>query len=736
VIARSRPDALLPWAALLVVVGWRLQDFVGLGMTTTDQLVFSTDLVGRGVWEATLEHARQQGRVYFLLTKPIDLLAATYATAWTVQAANLALFACVPFLIAWMAFRERAERLVFLLAFWTLCAPGWFSTPPAAYPIVPGLPLALAGLAAVAGRRYVETGSPLAIAAFGALAFAAFFQYEPGALIAAALLLWFVHTRAPAPAQRRALYGATALSFALYVVAYAAWRWTYPTAYEGGTPGELAPLAVGRVLAAYAIGALPLTNLVGGMLPVTLGDAMVGRQVLSHPPLTLTSLLRGVEWMDVVVCTAGVALLWSMLARTRTSPAGPRSRTATLAQQLCLGLLLLLLANVLLALTAKYQLWARGWRPYLTSYYALFGWAVVVTALSARVVRRPAVTALILAFATSFLYSSAYNHVAARHVRANFAKWHAVAALAACRDHLGSYRSFVVPAAFAGVFERSANWSLYWRDWTSLAFGSALHIAAAAETIDGDPGAVASVELDRDDDGHLRAIVGRGGSRGFVIHRGEAAVAEQREELRCRDGYRISTFAGERPIGALDAAWRVPDIDSGMRADAKLFVVPDQDTELAVEALYLAFFDRAADPGGLSFWADRVRRAGGTVRDVAEGFAGAAMQEKAPLAGDFDARLAQSYQRLVGRPPRAEEAARLGRFRERRELVALLPWLAAADLLAAGDPGFARRLRLAQFYTQVAYGAIGWRADLWEQAVRIVDERPDGLPQAMAIIRR
>jgi len=80
IITRSKPDTLLLWAALLVVVGWRLQDFVGLGMTTSDQLVFSTDLVGRGVWEATLEHARQQGRVYFLLTKPIDLLAATYAT--------------------------------------------------------------------------------------------------------------------------------------------------------------------------------------------------------------------------------------------------------------------------------------------------------------------------------------------------------------------------------------------------------------------------------------------------------------------------------------------------------------------------------------------------------------------------------------------------------------------------------------------------------------------------------
>lgn len=733
-ITRSKPDTLLLWAALLVVVGWRLQDFVGLGMTTSDQLVFSTDLVGRGVWEATLEHARQQGRVYFLLTKPIDLLAATYATTWTVQAANLATFAIVPFLIAWMAFQERSERIVFLLAFWTLCAPGWFSTLPAAYPIVPGLPLAFAGMAAVAGRRYVETGSRLAIVAFSALAFAAFFQYEPGALIAATLLLWFVHTRAPAPAQRRALYAATALSFVLYVAAYAAWRWAYPTAYEGGTPGELAPLAIGRVLAAYAIGALPLTNLVGGMLPVTLGDAMVGRQVLSYPPLTFASLLRGIEWMDAVVCVVGAALLWSLLARARTSSVEHRSRTATLTKQLCLGLLLLLLANILLAMTAKYQLWARGWRPYLTSYYALFGWAVIVTALSARIVRRPAVTALILAFATVFLYSSAYNHVAARYVRANFAKWHAVGALAACRDHLGRYRSFVVPAAFSGVFERAPNWSIYWRDWTSLAFGSALHVVADADGAD--PDTVASVELDRDDDGHLRAIVGRDGSRGFVIHRGKGAGAEQREEHRCRDGYRMSTFAGERPIGALDAAWRLPAIDAGMRADAKLFVVPNQETERAIEALYLGFFDRAADPGGLSFWADRVRRAGGTVRDVAEGFAGASTQEKAPLAGDFDARLAQSYQRLAGRPPRAEEVGRLGRFRERRELVALLPWLVAADLLAAGDPSFANRLGLAQFYTQSAYGAIGWRAELWAQAVRIVDERPDGMPQAMAIIRR
>ena len=78
---QSRANAgILIWAVLVVVIGWRLQDFFQLAMTNTDQLLLSTDLLKRGIWEVTTEYARQQGRVYFLLSIPIDLLASSYPT--------------------------------------------------------------------------------------------------------------------------------------------------------------------------------------------------------------------------------------------------------------------------------------------------------------------------------------------------------------------------------------------------------------------------------------------------------------------------------------------------------------------------------------------------------------------------------------------------------------------------------------------------------------------------------
>jgi hypothetical protein len=124
------------------------------------------------------------------------------------------------------------------------------------------------------------------------------------------------------------------------------------------------------------------------------------------------------------------------------------------------------------------------------------------------------------------------------------------------------------------------------------------------------------------------------------------------------------------------------------------------------------------------------------LRDVAEGFSAASERDAEPLAGDFSARLAQSYQRLVGRPPRLEEIDRLSGVRDRPELVALLPWLVAADLLKAGDARFANRLEVAQSYTRDAYPLVGWQAGVWEQAFGTVGESPESVQRAITMIRK
>jgi hypothetical protein len=751
---QGKPSALLAWALLVVIIGWRLQDFFELGMTTNDQLVYSTDLLQRGVWEVALDYARQQGRLYVLLTNPLDLLPATYATNAGVQIANLTLFAAVPFIVGWMIFHDRADRIVFLLSYWSLCAVGWFSTAPAAYPILPTVPLVFAGLAAASALGYAQRPSRSRLVAFGLLVFAACFQYEPGALLAVVLLIWLVRTRVSPPTQRRNLYAVLALSSGLYAIAYLSWRLVHPTAYEGATLGELSPIAIGRVIAAYALGALPLTNLLGGMPPITSGDAMIGRQVLPYPAMSVRSLLFAVEWMDVVIATAGAALLWALFAARRTASVEIRVRAGTLWKHVGLGLLILLLANVLLALTTKYQVWARGWRPYLTSYYALFGWAVLMTSVSRLVVRRWHAATVVAMFAAVFVYSAAYNHQTARQIRASFSKWEIVAALAACSDHVGHYRGYVVPAAFHGVSESAPNWSRYWRDWTRRAFGSALEILPAAGGAAG--GLVAFVRPERDGRGHLDAVVGNGESGGFLIYRGEAPhylsvrpaspaeangstqliAVERLEHQHCRERYRLIAFGAAASIDAIEVIRHLPSGYVGSREDPSWFPVAEHDTERSLQALYLAFANRPADPGGLQFWADRVHRAGGTLRDVAEAFSRAQENEKDALAAHFPQRLAQSYRRLVRRAPTDEEAERLSSWRERSDLVALLPWLVAADLLKAQDATFSNTLELARYYTQKVYPVLGWRADLWDQSVRAISDDPGSVQQAIAILSR
>jgi len=97
---QDKPNTILVWALLAIVIGWRLQDFFHIGMATSDQLDYSTDLLTRGVWETTVEVARGQGRLYLLLAMPVWLLAATYPVSLIVQVVTLGLFTFVPFLFA------------------------------------------------------------------------------------------------------------------------------------------------------------------------------------------------------------------------------------------------------------------------------------------------------------------------------------------------------------------------------------------------------------------------------------------------------------------------------------------------------------------------------------------------------------------------------------------------------------------------------------------------------------
>jgi hypothetical protein len=747
----SKSNTVLIWALLVVVIGWRVQDFFDLGMATGDQLDYSTDLLGHGVWETALQYARSTGRIYFLLTKPVDLLAATFSTSLLVQISTIGLFAVIPFVVAWIVFRDRGEQVVFLLAYWTLCAAGWHMTTPAAYPIVPMIPFVFVGAAAVAAQSYSRSPSRHGLLAYATLAFAACFQYESAALIGVLLLAWFIRGRVPVLAQRRHLYAATALAVGLYAAAYLAWHAANPSNY--GDLGNLSPVAIGRVMVAYAIGALPLPHRLGTMPSVALGDAMTGVRTVPYPELAMEPLLYGIEWMDVIVSVAAGALFWFVLSEGRSHPGKRRFDAVVLRRELLLGFLILAGSNILLAISSKYQAWAAAGSPaYLTSYFALFGWAVLAASASRLIERRFPSAVVTFALSAVFLYSSTYNHATAKQIRANASRWQAVAALAACRDQLSSYQSFAVPAAFQSVYKRASNWSAYWREWTLSSFGFPLQIVPDAAS--GVSGATAVVRPVLNDRGKLKALVGQGPSRGFVIFRGEqpnyvwmhggaeasagrtgtlVAMADLARSL-CRDGYRMIEFDQSGPDTSLEVSWHLPDVVVASDDYASLFIVPDAEVDRAVQALYLAYFRRPADPAGLQYWAAKVRRWGGTVRDVAEGFSTSPEHDREHSDSGFSDRVAQIYARLAGRAPRPDELERLDRFRGRPELSAFMPWLVAADLLKMQDAAFLNRLRLAQHYTESPSSGFGSRIDLWEKALRVVNEQPESVQLAISIL--
>jgi hypothetical protein len=751
-IIANKSNTLMIWIVLAAVIGWRLQDFFDLGMATTDQLEFSTDLLDRGIWQAALDYARQ----HFLLTVPIHLFAATYATSPIVQAVSLSLFVIVPGLVAWTAFRDHTDQAFFLLIYWTFCATGWNHTTPAAYPITPMVPFIFIGAAALVAQSHAKAPSWLKLFAYGLFTFMVFFQYEPAALTAIILLLWFIHTRVLAPGQRRNLYGTTALSLGLYAVAYIVWRMIYPSGYEGATLGNLSPIAIIRVLLAYAIGALPLAHLFGGMPSIVVGDAIIGRQVLSYPALNMGSLLSSIEWMDIVVSVLAGALLWLLLSERQSRVSvGEQRHVATPSNELYLAVLIMLSSNILLAFSQKYQLWVQaGWTAYLTSYCALFGWIILITCFSRYVLRRWLAVVLTLGLLAIFLYSGAYNHSTARQIRANFSRWHTVNALVACKPYLNTYRSFVFPAAFYGIFQTSPNWSLYWRDWTSRSFGSPVHIVPDAASVA--TGSAAFIQPSHDDRGKLKAVAGYSGSRGFLIYRserpnylwmhqqpdshtgpmGELMIVDSLAESICSNGYRMVTFEASHSISSIDVFWHLPNIVATSNNASSLFTIPDAEVERAIQALYLGFFKRPADLGGFQYWVAKVRRSGGTIRDVAEGFAAHPERPKEPPNGEFSLRLSESYQYLTGRNPRPEELKRLNSFRDRQELFHMLPWIVIADLLTTKDAAFMNRLTVAQHYTEITFPIRGWRKDIWEQAFKRVNEKADTVNQALSILRQ
>jgi hypothetical protein len=190
-------------------------------------------------------------------------------------------------------------------------------------------------------------------------------------------------------------------------------------------------------------------------------------------------------------------------------------RRAELERRVRVGLwvmpvLLLLVINGPLGLSAKYQQWVRDLdETYLSSQLALYPFVLLGTLLLSaahrylRVRGVPVVFALLaLAVASSSLPVRAHNQHITSIQRANLARWEGVTALAAYASHIDQ-PYIVAPDLYYSVFIGERNWTEYWGRYVQSRFRGWLSFRVRAP--EGRTN-YARVRMFRFEDGRLRAL--------------------------------------------------------------------------------------------------------------------------------------------------------------------------------------------------------------------------------------
>ncbi len=70
-----------------------------------------------------------------------------------------------------------------------------------------------------------------------------------------------------------------------------------------------------------------------------------------------------------------------------------------------------------------------------------------------------------------------------------------------------------------------------------------------------------------------------------------------------------------------------------------------------VQKIYIAYYGRAADPGGLEYWADRLDQASGNLSEIIEAFANSAESEALFASSTDEEKVTAIYQQLFNRAP-------------------------------------------------------------------------------------
>lgn len=493
---RLHHPILLVTLAMFALFLWRAPDFIGTRYTTSDDIDYQLNSLGRisgkSPFDFAAKLAADQGR---LATYPAATAFAAVSgikDKHAFDAINLASFlvasTVAALLICW--FFGFPFAIVFAIFFWGLWPQLWHHSPPSAYPVVPWVPIIAFGAFAFLLNRFFATphSSFLWLAGAAYLVSLAFYELYwllfPPLGVALALALC---NRAQCTTRQKILAGVAVVALpALYVLLNVLYKETGTGAYDGTTLANVNLIRIVATVAQFSIGSMSLFYLVRGKYEIYFFDTLNSTKINLLPSFSLLDLLRSAPvstWLIAFLAT--IVALYFVRALARSS-------LSTMAFGLALGVgTFIAIGSVLpYAVTVKYQTWAAGEHPvYLGSRYSYFGLVIVAVALlglafrfieqrTALALRNSAYVLLGLATLLSFVATSVFNERVAGTMRINNAKWTALGAAVHCEPVLKAMtgRTVAAPELWNRVWYAGIRSDSYWSRYSERVLGQPLSL--------------------------------------------------------------------------------------------------------------------------------------------------------------------------------------------------------------------------------------------------------------------
>ncbi len=459
---------------LLVLAVLALYGTLGVGQTTSDDLVYEHYVITGRLGELTQTMAQGAGRFHHYLHVGLTSLPYFLDSAPLRRAAALLPFLGCIASLAWIAGRMFAsEALGFLTALLCLAffQDNWHHNILTAYPLVFDLGFLCLLWALYCLWRYLDSGRLRLLVLTNLLSFLAYCHFE--AFVCYLPVLWGLvlwRGQGTAQAKVRAMLAASA-AVPVYLVLYLGYRWLHPSQYGGNALALADPVRILKTVAAYSLGAFPLAGFSLNLDFINRFPVITNQFVFSFGQY-LANLAANwprlaPSWLAMALVTGGVT--WFVLARSGIAWRFRALPTALMAYAV-------FCPNILIGLSPKYQAALdHGDFWYCTttfSFYAIaLGLALTALFVAGRLASRPAArrtlaASLAVAAALATLVNASVNASVLQSKVASRARWRAVdllaksPALAALPEHA----VLVAPQLFSAVHEEHAGpdyWEAY-----------------------------------------------------------------------------------------------------------------------------------------------------------------------------------------------------------------------------------------------------------------------------------